>query len=300
MKVLICVFSGTGHTFIAAKAIEKNLKEAGVTVDLHAVKKPFKDIPDTSSYDYVGLGYPIHAFNAPKIFVEFCRLLPKNEGNAKVFFFKTSGEPFHPNSASSILCYKALKKKGYETIMDVHMLMPYNIMFRYKDGLAKQMYLYTKAMCKMIAKRIINKEEDHPKYNPFTRFFAMLLRIEWVCSWAVGPFYHVKKDKCTNCHSCVKRCPASNIRITEKGIKFGVHCTTCMRCVFECPQDAIRPGILNPWRVNGRYDFKGYLENESLPAIYITNETKGYFKHFRKYYHKVDEELKAYQISIYE
>ena len=37
MKVLICVFSGTGHTFIAAKAIEKNLKEAGVTVDLHAV-----------------------------------------------------------------------------------------------------------------------------------------------------------------------------------------------------------------------------------------------------------------------
>lgn len=300
MKVLICVFSGTGHTFIAAKAIEKNLKEAGVTVDLHAVKKPFKDIPDTSSYDYVGLGYPIHAFNAPKIFVEFCRLLPKNEGNAKVFFFKTSGEPFHPNSASSILCYKALKKKGYETIMDVHMLMPYNIMFRYKDGLAKQMYLYTKAMCKMIAKRIINKEEDHPKYNPFTRFFAMLLRIEWVCSWAVGPFYHIKKDKCTNCHSCVKRCPASNIRVTEKGIKFGVHCTTCMRCVFECPQDAIRPGILNPWRVNGRYDFKGYLENESLPAVYITDETKGYFKHFRKYYHKVDEELKAYQISIYE
>ena len=300
MNILLCVFSGTGHTLLTAKAIEKNFKEAGASVDIHVVKRPYKDIPDASKYDYVGLGYPIHAFNAPKIFVDFCHLLPKTESNTKAFFFRVSGEPLHPNSASSILCYKSLKKKGYDIIMDTHFLMPYNIMFRYKDSLAKQMYLYTMAMSKLIVKKILDNKEERPKYNPFTRFFAMLLRIEWICSWAVGPFYHTKKKLCTNCGSCVKRCPASNIKLTDKGIKFGAHCTTCMRCVFECPQDAIRPGILNPWRVNGRYDFKGFLEDENIPSIYITENTKGYFKLFRKYYNKVDAELKAYEISIYQ
>ena len=77
MKVLLCTFSGTGHTILAAKAIEKSFKEEDVTVDTYFVKRPYKDIPDSSKYDYVGLGYPIHAFNAPKIFVDFCKLLPK-------------------------------------------------------------------------------------------------------------------------------------------------------------------------------------------------------------------------------
>ena len=299
MKILICVFSGTGHTFLAARAIEKGFKEAGASVDLHAIKRPYKDLPDSSKYDYVGLGYPIHAFNAPKIFVDYCKLLPKTENNTKVFFFKTSGEPFHPNSASSILAYKSLKKKGYDIIQDTHMLMPYNIMFRYKDALAKQMYLYTMAMSKLIVKKILCGNFEHPKYNFFTRIFATIFRIEWICSFAVGPFYHVKKDKCSKCGLCVKKCPSSNIKLTEKGIKFGAHCSTCMKCVFECPCDAVRSGILNPWRVNGRYDFNGYLKDDSIPNVYITDETKGYFKHFKKYYNLVDKELKSYNIEVF-
>ena len=250
MKVLLITFSGTGHTTLCGDFIKSHFEQLGHTCDHYVIKHDVTFNYDINEYDLVGFGYPIHAFNAPQAFVRFIKSLPKLSSKKKYFIYKVSGEPFAPNNASSYHSYLKLKRRNFELYAEKHFLMPYNIMFRYKDSLAKQMYLYTMAMCKMIAKKIMLGKEEKPKYNPFTRFFAMLLRIEWVCSWAVGPFYHVKKDKCTNCHSCVKRCPASNIRVTEKGIKFGVHCTTCMRCVFECPQDAIRPGILNPWRVN--------------------------------------------------
>lgn len=297
MKVLLCAFSGTGNTMIATHKLASFFEQEGHEVTIYPVTRPYENIPDPNEYDVIGLGYPIHAFNAPQIFVRFCKRLPKVE-NKKTFFYKTSGEPFRPNNASSFFCYKALKKKGYHCIMDVHMLMPYNIMFRYKDGLAKQMYIYTKATCKLIVKRILNGEEDKLRYNIFTIIWALMLRLQWFGAWILGPTIHAKKKLCTKCGACVAKCPSHNIKMTEKGPKFGWRCTMCMSCAFRCPQDAVRPGFLNPWRVNGLYPYAEVLKDKEKPSVYITEETKGYFKLFLKYYQKLDTIFASYGITI--
>lgn len=45
-------------------------------------------------------------------------------------------------------------------------------------------------------------------------------------------------DACTGCGTCVKICPAANIRLAD-GITFGDHCEACYACIHNCPQNAI-------------------------------------------------------------
>lgn len=296
MKVLLCVFSGTGNTLIATHNLEKEFIDNGYDVDIYIVNRPYKDIPDCNNYDLIGLGYPIHAFNAPQIFVRFCKKLPK-VSSKNIFFYKTSGEPFRVNHASSFTCYKILKRKGYHQIMDVQMLMSYNVIFKYPDGLAKQMYIYTQKMCKVIVKRIMNNEVDKPKYNLLTILWSYFSRIEWIGTWIDGPLYHVKKKKCNKCGLCIRSCPSHNIKTNSKGYpKFSYHCTFCMCCSFNCPKDAIRLGLINPLKVNGSYEFDKLMQNKNIPDIFVTNDTKGYFRLFKKYYDYWDKLFDKYSI----
>ncbi len=297
MKAILYVFSGTGHTLIATKQVAAGLIARGFEVDVYRIRRENSDVPNPNDYDIVGIGYPIHAFNAPQIVCRFVKKLPKVE-KKNLFFYKTSGEPFALNSSSSVYCWRRLKRKGYKLVMDVHMLMPYNIMFRYKDELAKQMYLYTCAMSEMIAEKISKQDYDKVKYKFGYTIVTSLLRLQWFGAWVNGPLIFAKKKICNKCGLCVKQCPAGNITMTEKGVKFHGKCTMCMCCAFHCPKDAIRPGFLNPWRVNGAYPFEKLVNNKEIASDYVRDDTKGYFKLFRKYFHKVDDQLAKYGIEI--
>ena len=73
----------------------------------------------------------------------------------------------------------------------------------------------------------------------------------------------------------------------------------CMRCVMNCPKDAVRPGILNLWRVNRPYDFEALIKDESIPAQYVRESTKGYYALFYKYYQNADKLLEAHHQLIF-
>lgn len=298
MKFLFCVFSGTGNTMLATNFLATNLKEYGHEVDIHIVTRPYGQLPDVEQYDIIGLGYPIHAFNAPKIFVDFCHLLPRVSNKKKIFFYKTSGEPFKVNDASSYFIYRHLKKKNYQMILEEHFLMPYNLVFRYKDSLAKQMYLYTKAMAKVMAIKLDKGIEEKPHFNLIFILNALIFHIQWFGAFINGPLMHRKKKRCIKCGLCAKNCPTHNIKMTEEGPKFGWKCSMCMRCAFYCPKDAITIGFLNLWRVNGSYQFDKLLKDENIPSIFVDAKRKGYFKLFRKYYRNADKKLQEYGVSI--
>ena len=134
---IIYVFSGTFNTLKAARMISDALGKNNINARVCEVRRPFNDIPSPEGYDLVGFGYPVHAFNVPQVFLKFVKQLAP--GTQRAFIFKTSGEPFHFNDASSRLLCRQLKRKGYDVMFETHMLMPYNIMFRYSDSLVKQM-----------------------------------------------------------------------------------------------------------------------------------------------------------------
>ena len=252
---------------------------------------------ELSSFDMLGLGYPIHAFNAPQAFHKFIKSLP--EGDKPYFIFKVSGEPFHLNDASSFHSVKFLNKKGYRLIGEKHFLMPYNIIFRYPDALAKQMDLYLGPLCEAFVKGLLEGKAEKIPYKAPKKVLSFLLRIEWLAPKANAPFAHMNKKRCTSCGLCERQCPVGAISKKKNG-RYKIassKCAICMRCAMNCPQNAIVFGFMNPWKVNGPYQFEKLRQDASIDPHFIHEGMKGYFKFFLPYFRKQDELLKEYDIE---
>ena len=296
-NAIIYVFSGTYHTLKTAEMIKTHLDTGNVPTIIYEVRQPIDHIPSPQEGDIVGFGYPVHAFNAPQLFLAFVRKLPYARHN-RAFMFKTSGEPFHINDASSCKLHRMLIKKGYDVVLETHLLMPYNILRRYSDGLVKQMTLYSDAMCLQLVLRLLNGERDIICYKLRHRLASVIFRIEWFGAWFNGLFYSVNMHKCTKCQKCVKTCPACNITYDGEKFHFSHHCTMCMRCAMYCPSDAMNIGLLQPWKVNGGYEFNQILADSSIPVDYVNPKTQGYFSLFQNFFRKADESLLKYGITV--
>ena len=298
MRILLLTFSGTGNTKLCGDFIAENFVNEGHVVKhyIYNVHEPLQE--NVNDYDMIGVGYPIHAFNTPEIFCKWMKSLA--EVNDKPYFiYKVSGEPFHFNDASSHHFVKVLNKKGYKKIGEKHFLMPYNIIFRYKDEIAKQMYIYLKALTKAFVKEILDGNCEVIKYKFNKKALSFLFRIEWIAPRVNALFCSTNK-RCTNCQMCLRNCPCGAIYTNKKGklrIK-GSKCSMCMRCTFSCPTNAIRFGMMNAWKVNGAYKFKELENNPEVNGDYINKNTKGYFKKFNKYFNKQNELLEKYGIEV--
>lgn len=300
-KVVIYLFSGTGNTRITGEFLKEHFENRGVEVTLYNIAFPYKRIPDPNDFDLVCFGYPIHAFNFPKPFFQFVKnRLPKITNEVKnCFIFKVSGEPFFFNNASSAHLMETLRKKNLHLIGEKNILMPYDIIFRYSDDLAKQMYLYNKAITEGIVTLLINEKKESIKYNVFLRFLSFLFRIEWIAGAVNCKLCHVDMKKCSNCNLCINKCPTNSIYIKKNG-KIGIHpsCSICMNCAYSCPKDAFFMGFLNHWKVNGRFNYVKLANDPLIKGTYINKSTKGYFKKFIHYYKKQNEFLILNNIKI--
>ncbi len=154
MKVILYVFSGTGNTLAVANLYKRFLEQnnnmiyetdKSVSVDVYRISAKSGRVPSPENYDLVGIGYPIHAFCAPEPVVKLCKALPKVK-NKRTFIFKTSGEGLHINDCSSHKCLKILTKKGYDVVMERHIVMPYNMIYRHNNEMARQMWIYAHAL----------------------------------------------------------------------------------------------------------------------------------------------------------
>lgn len=291
-RVLLYVFSGTGNTAFAAEALAQAFRQRGAEVVIRPVRLPLPEPAPPGEWDLVGFGYPVHAFNTPRFFLRFVRTLPDAPGG-RAFVFKTAGEPFHANSASSWPLVRLLRRKGYTVLQDRHLLMPYHILFRYPDGLARQMARHTRAMAAMMADQLLQGQAQRMRYLPWTAAVMLLFRLQWLGAWLNGPLIHVRRGRCSRCGRCVVRCPAQNISLRQGVPHFSHRCTMCMACATICPQDAVRPGFLTAWRVNGGYPYEALLHRPDPPEDYVST-ARGYYALFRGYYRRTGEELARY------
>lgn len=297
MRILLLTFTGTRNTEICGDFLAKNFVKEGHEVFhyVYSTKNPLQE--DVMKYDMIGFGYPIHAFNTPEVFDKWIKTFPKVD-NIPYFIYKVSGEPFHFNNASSSKFVKILNKKGYKKIAEKHFLMPYNIIFRYKDEIAKQMYLYLGALTELYVKEILAGDYEVIKYGFWQKVLSFFLRIEWICPKVNAPLVGIRKS-CTKCYLCVNNCPTNAMYLNKKN-RIKIHsskCALCMRCTYDCPQNAIRFGIMNAWVVNGPYNYKSLEKDSGINPNYINSETKGYFKKFNKYFTKQNNLLNKYNIE---
>lgn len=279
-NAIIYVFSGTGNTKKACDIYKSEFEKNGVETTLYTVKKGFENLPDPNNFDYVGFAYPIHGFNAPYIMLDLAKALPKANGTKQYFVVKTSGEPLKINNVSSIKFNDIMKKKGYVLMSEYHYVMPYNMIFRHTDEMAARMKNTLEQLAPVEAREVICGVEHKLSKVPFGRFVAWVVRIEQPAMKVNGRFFKVDGNKCIKCGACAKNCPVGNIKTDGNGkFSFGGDCVMCTRCSFNCPTNAFDIGMLNGWKVNGRYSYKlPEKPEEDKHAWYCQKAYKRYFE----------------------
>lgn len=283
-NAIIYVFSGTGNTKKACDIYKHEFEKNDVDTTLYIVRKGFEKLPDPNDFDFVGFAYPIHGFNAPYIMLDLAKALPKASGKKQYFVVKTSGEPLKINNVSSIKFNDIMKKKGYVLMSEYHYVMPYNMIFRHTDEMAVKMKNTLDNLAPIEAREVLCGVKHKLERVPFGRFIAWVVRIEQPAMKINGKFFKVDADKCIMCGACAKNCPVGNIKIDENNkFGFGNDCIMCARCSFNCPANAFDIGILNGWKVNGRYTFRlPEKPEEDKHARYCKKAYKKYFEDAQK------------------
>ena len=296
MKVVICYFSGTGNTAKIVDKYRECLTAHGDVVEMYAMEQLLIDgMPDEflntlSQADLLGIGYPVHAFNAPSIVLKFVKSLPKAAAKTRAFIVSTSGEPLRLNNISSLKTQTLLRRRNYSVTNEYRYVMPYNIMFRHNDTMAFRMWNVAQNLIPMDVKELIDGKERKLKGVVCGNFVAWVMRCEHWGGRLNGRHYKVDEN-CVHCQKCINICPTKNITIKDGKMKFGSKCLMCQRCVQLCPKDAIRMGWFNSWKVNGAYTFAEPTEKETQK--YNKMLTKAYKKYFEENESRIEEKTDA-------
>lgn len=282
MRCIIYVFSGTGNTMLVAEEYAASL---GPETHIAAIDSSFMDLPSPDGYQLVGIGYPVHAFNAPEIVERFAGEL-KPSVHQDLFIFHTGGEGLHFNDTSSVRIRKILRK-DFTILAERHYVMPYNMIFRHSDAMVKHMVTYMRKLVPLHVSSILEKRTEGMRLMPFSRIVSSVLRIEWLYAKLQGPTMRAG-DSCTGCGLCARRCPMGNITMANGRPVFGMNCSLCVRCSFSCPVDAISIGLLNGWRVNGPYEVDRIMADQTIPDTIPIEKLP---RLYRKYYREADAML---------
>ena len=279
-RCIIYVFSGTGNTRLVA---ERYRKELQLDTEIMEITSSYKSLPSPDYYDLVGIGYPVHAFNPPEIVVEFVKTL-KAATKKKLFIFHTGGEGLPFNDSSSIQIRRILKK-NFSILSERHYVMPYNMIYRHSDEMVRHMVTYMQELVKVHAVAIRAERFEREQHMPLRHLISSIFRIEWVYAQKQSRLMKVNKD-CSSCGLCAHNCPMNNIRMVDGHPVFMDNCILCVRCSFSCPENAISIGLLEGWKVNGPYDFKRILSDETIPESIPLNELpflyRGYYRRLNK------------------
>lgn len=279
MKAVGYYFTGTGNTRRVLEKLKTEWEKRGHEMELIRILP--ETVPALDGYDRIVIGYPVHGFNAPSPIYRFLKQFPKLEkGEEKgVFLLRTSGEPLKLNHASGIVPARILKRRGYSVVGEFAHVMPYNIIFRHPDGMVSRMDEASDL-------KIVRDTDDleagsgwRAKVDPLKRAFSFTVRVIHPAMPAIGRTFRVNKKLCVGCGKCEKECPRGNITMKNGKPKFGGHCVGCMACAFLCPKDAVRISLLNAWRVNGQYTFKGEPVEDDKVIRYCR---RSYLKYFHE------------------
>ena len=236
-KMCIYFFSCTGMTKYVVGKFVKEFERQGVFADCFKIEETHLHKNNLAEYDTLGIAYPVHSFNAPKIVIDFAKQLPKSNGT-DTFIIHTGGEDHIVNYASSDLLIKILRKRGYRVFHNKLIEMPSNFIVKYKDERVKNILNKANEDIPFIANDIMELKPHSTRKNLGSKIMTFIGRAEWFGAHTTGKFYYANNN-CTRCGRCINICPNKNIAMNKKSICFKWRCGLCMRCIYQCPENAI-------------------------------------------------------------
>ncbi len=245
---MIYYFSGTGNSEWVARQIAAGtgMKLDNIARLIHSTAVSFVSQTD----GIVGFVFPIHAWGAPDVVLEFTERLNIQESTYR-FAIATCGD-----EAGCALNYFS-KKFPLHSAWSIRMPNNYIPMadidkpeqIRRKIDEANRLI---PEICNCIqARQSVWQVHKGSFANLKSRFINPLFR-----NYALSAKSFYAEDHCTSCGICVQACPMENIELKEGRPIWADHCVQCMSCIHRCPVQAIQIGMATKTR--GRYTFEAY------------------------------------------
>jgi ferredoxin len=238
-------YTGTGNSLWAARALAAQLGEARV--------RPMKRCmgvqiaADTLS---VGLVFPVYIYGLPRPVVEFVRALSAGKGTHLFAVATNGGQP----GRSLAMLARLLDARGMRLCGGYSLEMPSNYvpwsgpgspeeqeeLFRHAEEKLSRIASEVRGRsCALLETAggpaaVVRSSIYHLTY-PLVHRMDRLFRVDGVCS---------------RCGTCVKVCPAGNVRLGEEGPEWHRGCEQCFACLQWCPRQNIQWGKSRP---NARY-----------------------------------------------
>lgn len=242
-------FSGTGNTYRAIRIIERNLQDAGYSVDIFRVSS--SSLVPMKKFDVNVFAFPVYAMDIPHIMATYMKCMPFSKG-AKAVVVTVYGNwnpktlPGDPgcclSRASSILT-----KLGYDVFYTdtVGYSVNWTALLNTptpEDNEANRRTGDLKV--EEIAKNIIAGDR---KVKPGRMMLDLPSRIFGMAFsfWgrqSIGLMYEAD-DHCNGCSLCSRSCPAGAITIVHNTPQWNLQCEGCQRCINGCPRAAIQTSL---------------------------------------------------------
>ncbi|MBI4999912.1 MAG: 4Fe-4S binding protein [Euryarchaeota archaeon] len=255
MKGIVCCYSATGNTRLAAEYVARHL---GFEFALHDVRN---GAPDFSNYDFAGFASPTDWLEEPMLMRSFMRSLTGVNGKAAFVLVTHGGMP--GKTPASIA--RAATEKGF-VVVGCHVLKapdsypPIVAQGRPRDAslpLESEMRALDDFISglRIALAGIADGKEAVPVIvkTPFAfRIMPSLSRER--SKKAQGP-KSVDAALCTKCGTCARACPYVAIELSSTPAFDEEKCMGCWACFNLCPTKAIYAG-----KLRGTGHYKGPLK----------------------------------------
>ncbi len=257
----IVYFSGTGNTWHVARRYVQAILERGKQAELLRLEEVMRkgDYASLEGYDLLGIGYPTHAWNAPRLVADFLKRLPRSKGQP-VFLFVTAGSTV---GGAFDWARGLLTARGYAVLHEARYYVGNDLGLaactgRAVDGEIGKRFAWLDMDVRETVAEILAGTERHVYTSGALNFLSNLLWRFYLLGCGQVHRYFRVGDACDLCGLCAQACPTGNIQLAEDRIAFGRACTLCLRCLNLCPRRAIRLA----WLTRGmeRYLAPGYEE----------------------------------------
>ncbi|HPR24007.1 MAG TPA: EFR1 family ferrodoxin [Bacillota bacterium] len=286
-KIIIYYFSGTGNTEIVCGLLMQALIKRNMEVSMISME----DVSFGASLDLltpsdmIGIASPIHGFGVPKIVSQKTKQIAAMANrDQQVFLLLTGADMVKINHAAASAISNIFLKKDIKIFYERLIVMASNFMVGYNERFNRQLYEVSKEKTAHMADELLlgRKRELRP-----SAFYRVIATATHKCESGPGASFFGNSirsdDKCTGCMTCVKNCPVQNLKITNGKIRGGKDCLMCMRCFYICPEKALTSKSFKfPILKNG-YDPKNFTDPSYSAEPFLTEKTKGFYRHFLKY-----------------
>ncbi|MCJ7689543.1 MAG: EFR1 family ferrodoxin [Clostridiaceae bacterium] len=234
MKTIIYYFSGTGNSLKVAKDIAAQLNDT----EIIQICKDNMEINNIIS-NKIGIAFPVYVSGMPLLVKEFIEKV-KIPKEAYVYTVVTFGAAA---GAAIAQLEKLLTNKGLKLSAAFKMKMPGNYQVLYPPFSEKKQKEYFKNEEEKISE--IVKNINNSEIVKLSGVGEAIM--ETVGRMMYSSFKPYEKDKnfwtdekCNSCGTCLKVCPANNIKMHEGKPEWQHECEQCVACMQWCPQKSIQ------------------------------------------------------------